>query len=173
MQQLMTGLEDATQPASSALRETATNVLPYVALYLPATDTSMATFITTFNDVMSMGLHRLPDQLLMCACLGMLENTAESTSADLAPVKIRNKLKAEGVHGAIYTLLQRATQVSLVGMSNQCCCNVHKSHTTASASDCLPVNEVRWVTLAMQAAQGYIRSAASVCQLYLPALPLH
>ena len=131
MQLCMTGLEDATQPASSALRETAINVLPYIVLYLPATDASVDAFITIFNDVMSMGLHRLPDQLVMCACLGMLENTAESIPADVAPIKIRNKIKAEGLHGAIHTLLQRAMQVSVMCITNICCCNVHKPHAIA------------------------------------------
>ena len=77
------GFEVEDHPVPSALLTAACRALHWLVAFLPDTHPSVALFFTWFPAMMSAFSGSLPDQLLVCACLGALEMEAQANK-DLA-----------------------------------------------------------------------------------------
>ena len=103
------GLEVAV---SSALLTAAIRALHWLAPFLPDTGHVVSQFPTVFPKFTSVVVDSLPDQLLVCACLGALEVRAQDhKEADKAANRVMQKVKQDGIHDGLVAKLEDIMQV--------------------------------------------------------------
>ena len=78
----------------------------WLVVLLPDTNSTVAQFSKWYSAVMSVFSGSLPDQLLVCACLGALETEAQACKGpDRAANRIMAGFKQDSMNMTIYDML--------------------------------------------------------------------